>query len=121
MKYDDGVTAWLHERHHPLDSELRLVRDIILGSDERVFESIKWKTPTFSFEGNIASFNPAKSFISLLFQSGAQIPGNHPLLVGDGRLARTVRFADTEDILANRANLESIVRAWCRWKETAAA
>jgi hypothetical protein len=30
-----------------------------LPTDGRVTESIKWKTPTFAYEGNIASFNPS--------------------------------------------------------------
>jgi hypothetical protein len=39
------------------------------------------------FNGNIASFNPAKNFVSLLFHRGAEIPGDHPRLEGDGNLA----------------------------------
>lgn len=62
---------------------------------------IKWKTPTFSYQGNIFSFNPAKNLISLLFHRGAEIPGNHPRLDGEGKLARTMRFADLDDVRAN--------------------
>jgi hypothetical protein len=79
-------------------------------------ESIKWKTPTFAFKGNIASFNPSKRLISILFHRGAEIPGDHPRLEGDGRLARTMRFSDLEDVEAGRAELEAVIRAWCDWK-----
>ncbi|MGH3668778.1 MAG: hypothetical protein ACRDU7_10830, partial [Acidimicrobiia bacterium] len=47
-----------------------------------------WSTPTYSYLGNIFSFNPAKKFVSLLFHTGAQIPGDHPALEGDTETAR---------------------------------
>ncbi|MGH2656755.1 MAG: hypothetical protein ACRDIZ_08695 [Actinomycetota bacterium] len=34
------------------------VRRIILGADRRITETIKWKSPTFVFQGNIASIDP---------------------------------------------------------------
>jgi hypothetical protein len=113
MTRNQEVDRWLDERQHPLDAMLRRTREIILGADERVTESIKWRTPTFEFKGNIASFNPSKRFVSLLFHRGAEIPGDHPRLEGDGRLARTMRFADPGELEAGRAELEAVIRAWC--------
>jgi hypothetical protein len=86
------------------------------GADGRVTESIKWKTPTFAYQGNIASFNPSKHLLSIMFHRGAEIPGEHPRLEGDGRLVRTMRFADLAELEAGRADLEAAVRAWCDWK-----
>jgi hypothetical protein len=116
MNRNPEVDQWLDEADHPLDAALRRAREIILGADERVTESIKWKTPTFAYKGNIASFNPSKHLISILFHRGAEIPGEHPRLEGEGRLARTMRFADLEDLEAGRADLEGAIRAWCDWK-----
>ena len=39
-----------------------------------------------------------------------------PRLEGDGRLVRTMRFADLDQVEAGRADLEAAVRAWCDWK-----
>lgn len=117
MNRNPDVDAWFDAANHPLDALMRRTRDIILGADARVTESIKWKTPTFSYKGNIASFNPAKRAVSLLFHRGAEIPGEHPRLVGDGKLARTMRFADRDDLEAGRAELEAAVRAWCDAKD----
>jgi hypothetical protein len=116
MNRNPDVDRWLDEAGHPLDATLRRAREIILGADGRVSESIKWKTPTFAFKGNIASFNPSKHFVSLLFHRGAEIPGDHPRLEGDGRLARTMRFADADELEAGRPELEAVIRAWCDWK-----
>jgi hypothetical protein len=110
------VDQWLDQTRHPLDATMRRAREIILGADERVTESIKWKTPTFSFKGNIASFNPSKNFLSIMFHRGSEIPGEHPRLEGDGKLVRTMRFADLGDLEAGRADLEAAIRSWCAWK-----
>ena len=95
---------------------MRRARDIILGADDRVTESIKWKTPTFAYRGNIASFNPSKHLLSIMFHRGAEIPGDHPRLEGDGKLVRTMRFTGPGELEATKADLEAAVRAWCDWK-----
>jgi hypothetical protein len=48
-----------------------------------------------------------------MFHRGAEIPGEHPRLEGDGKLVRTMRFAGPEELEAARADLEAVVRAWC--------
>jgi hypothetical protein len=116
MTRNPEVDRWLDEADHPLDATLRRARDIILGADDRVTESIKWKTPTFSYKGNIASFNPSKNLVSLMFHRGSEIPDDHPRLEGDGKLVRTMRFADRDDLEAGRADLEAVIRAWCASK-----
>jgi hypothetical protein len=110
------VDRWFEEASHPLDRAMRRAREIILGADERVTESVKWKTPTFSYKGNIASFNPSKNVVSIMFHRGSEIPGDHPRLEGEGKLVRTMRFADVDDVETGRADLEAAIRAWCAWK-----
>jgi hypothetical protein len=51
-----------------------------------------------------------------MFHRGAGIPGDHPRLEGDGRLVRTMRFADLEQLEAGSADLEAVIRARCNWK-----
>ena len=96
MNRNPDVDLWLDQADRPLEATMRRARDIILGADGRVTESIKWKTPTFAYRGNIASFNPSKRLLSIMFHRGSEIPGDHPRLEGDGRLVRTMRFADRD-------------------------
>jgi hypothetical protein len=111
-----AVDQWLDAADGPVAEMMRRARDIILGADSRVTESIKWKTPTFAYQGNIASFNPSKHLLSIMFHRGAEIPGTHPRLEGDGKLVRTMRFADLDQLEAGRTELEAVIRAWCDWK-----
>ena len=71
------VDAWFADLTHPLEEVMQLVRDTVLLAEPRVAECIKWKSPTFVYEGNIASINPrARRFVQLMFHRGADIPGD---------------------------------------------
>ena len=111
------VDEWFAKKSHPQDAAMNAVRRVILGADQRIEETIKWSTPTFMYKGNIASFNPAKKFVSLLFHRGAEIPGNYPGLEGEGDVARVMRFVDEADVLAGQLELEAVIHAWCAWKD----
>lgn len=88
-------------------------REIIL-EDDRISETIKWKSPTFVYKGNMASFNPrTKAHVSLMFHTGASIPGTHPRLEGGGETARYMKFTDLADVESAAGDLRTIVAAWC--------
>lgn len=113
MPSNPDVGAWFDDYDHPMREAMLRVREIILA-DERITETIKWKSPTFMYEGNMASFNPrTKAHVSLMFHTGASIPGEHPRLEGDGETARYMKFADLEDVESARADIEAVVDAWC--------
>lgn len=118
MHVKPEVDAWFAARDDPIRDARQRVCEVILGADDRVTESIKWKTPTFQYRRNIASFNPSKRFVSLLFHRGAEIPSSHPRLEGEGKLARTMRFVDLDDVDVGCGDLEEVTRAWCDWKDT---
>jgi hypothetical protein len=121
MNRNPDVDQWFEQAGHPLEATMRRARDIILGADGRVTESINWKTPTFAYLGNIASFNPSRHLLSIMFHRGAEIPGDHPRLEGHGKLVRTMRFTGPDELEAGKADLEAAVRAWCDWKAASSA
>jgi hypothetical protein len=117
MATNPEVDAYFAQLSHPQKETMQKVREAILATDERVEESIKWKSPTFSYKRNIASINPqAKQYVSLMFHRGADIPGDFPSLSGSGEVARYMRFADTEDVATLTPELQSVVRAWIALK-----
>ena len=113
MPTSPEVDARFNEYEHPQKEAMLLVREIIL-SDPRMTETIKWKSPTFMYQGNMASFNPrTKSHVSVMFHTGASIPGDHPRLEGGGDTARYLKFADLDDVESAVSDVESVVAAWC--------
>jgi hypothetical protein len=114
MNEDPDVRTWLERLDHPRKDVILAVRAVILDADARLTETIKWQSPTFVYRGNLASIDPkSKRHVSVLFHRGAEIPGKHPLLEGDGKLARYARFADLASVEQARSGLAEIVRAWC--------
>lgn len=55
MNRSAEVETWFAVLEHPLKDAMIREREIILATDERLEESIKWKSPAFSFQGNMAS------------------------------------------------------------------
>lgn len=119
MNTNAEVDTFLKDKNHPLTIEIQRVREIILESDSKITEAIKWKSPTFIYKGNIASFfMNAKKFVSLMFHKGALIKDTHGLLEGDGKEARVARFIDLEDIEEKKEALMSIIAEWIRLQDS---
>jgi hypothetical protein len=98
MNTNPEVDAWFAEYEHPVKDAMLAVRRIVL-SDGRMSETIKWQSPTFMYKGNLASFNPrTKAHVSLMFHTGAAIPGDHPRLIGGGETARYMTFGNLADV-----------------------
>ena len=115
MAERNPVDTWLAATDHPLVEVIEAVRTVVLDADARVGECIKWKSPTFTFNGNIASINPnTKKKVSLMFHRGAQIPGDHPHLVGGGKTVRYMYFETLADVKARHKELRSVIAAWCQ-------
>ena len=61
----------------------------------------------------MASFNPrTKAHVSLMFHTGASIPGHHPRLEGGGETARYMKFADLAEVDEAADELSAVVAAW---------
>ena len=120
MNENPEVESWLADLEHPLKDIILAVRTVFLEADDRITEAIKWKSPTFMYEGNLASIDPkARKHVAVLFHRGAEIPGEHPILEGEGKLARYARFPEMESVEGRRDELAAVVRAWCDDKEMA--
>jgi hypothetical protein len=118
MPRQPEVDAWFERYDNPMKDVVQRVREIVLDADPRVDECIKWQAPTFTYKGNIASFYPkSRQHASLMFHLGAKIPGTHPRLQGSGDTSRVMKVADLADAETARTELESIVRAWCDWRD----
>ena len=117
MNENPEVSSWLAQLEHPLKDVILAVRAVFLEADDRITETIKWKSPTFMYEGNLASIDTkAKKHVAVLFHRGAEIPGDHQRLEGEGSTARTMRFADLDEVNAGADDLQAVIRAWIEMK-----
>jgi hypothetical protein len=113
MNVNPEVDEWFADYEHRARDAMLRVRQIIL-EDDRMTEAIKWKSPTFMYGGNMASFNPrTKAHVSLMFHTGASIPGEHPRLEGGGETARYMKFADLAAVESAADEIRAVVASWC--------
>jgi uncharacterized protein YdhG (YjbR/CyaY superfamily) len=111
------VDLWFARYDNPMKEVVQRIRDIVLAADKRIEECIKWQAPTFTYQGNLASFFPkSKQHASLMFHVGAQIPGKHPRLEGSGSTSRVMKIGSVAEANAARKDIERIVQAWCQWR-----
>jgi hypothetical protein len=111
--HNPDVDTWFDSYDNPQRELVQAVRDVVLATDERVTEAIKWQAPTFMFNGNIASFYPkSKAHVSLMFHVGASLPDPAGLLEGTGETSRVAKFADHDDLVGKTPALQGLVAAW---------
>lgn len=112
MKTDPAAEKWFTGK--PAEPTLRRVREVILSADRRMQEGTKYGTVMFFCGGDFAScVQHNKKTVSLMFNRGGIIPGNYPHMEGEGRAVRFMRFANAADVNVRKAELSSIVVAWC--------
>lgn len=120
MPRSKEVDAWFESYENPMKPVVERVRALVLSADARIEECIKWQAPTFTYRGNLASFFPkSKQHASLMFHTGALIPGKHPRLVGTGDTSRVLKVATLAEANAAKRDIERVVKAWCDWRESA--
>lgn len=93
MNKNPEVDAFMEKLDHPFIAEMQAIREIVLRTDVKMTETIKWDGPTFMYKGNLATLTPrTKKFVNLFFQTGAVISNPDSLLEGDAQEVRVARF-----------------------------
>ncbi len=59
----------------------------------------------------------ARKHVSLMFHKGALIDDPTGLLEGDGKEARTAKFANMEDVEGKREALQLVTRLWIEMQD----
>lgn len=107
---------------NPMRDVVQRVRQILLSSDDRLDECVKWQTPTFIYKGYLASFYPKSlSVATVMFHAGRRIPGAFPHLEPAGHDGLVMRIVSTSEAEERRDELASIVAAWIALRDGADA
>lgn len=119
----NSVDAFLEAIDHPSKPEIVALRAIILGVDDRIGESVKWKAPSFYTTEHFATFNlRAKEGVQVVLHLGAtprpdatvraSVTDPSKLLVWKSADRATVTFRDLSDVKTKRKAFADVVRQW---------
>ena len=118
----EQVAAFLENLEHPLKPEIEGVRKIILNTDSRLTEHIKWNAPSFCFNGDDRiTFNMhAKDFFRLIFHCGVKKTSIKEQLFQDesGLLTwaapdrATATFKNMADVKSKEDQLKKVIQRW---------
>jgi hypothetical protein len=112
------VDAFMDALEHPFKAEVQAVREIILGVDANITEQIKWKAPSFSYKGYMATFNLwATQHVHLIFHNGAILKNESGLLEGNYPDRRMLYFTSMDDVNLKKAALEGMIKDWIVLKD----
>jgi hypothetical protein len=119
--YNDSahVNQFMSQFEHPFKVEIEAIREIILKTDNRITEGIKWNAPNFYFKGDMAVFTPhIRDHVLMVFPNGILIGDDSGLLEGDYPDRRMARFYSMEDVNTKKESLEKVIRRWIEEKDT---
>ncbi len=106
------VDAFMDKLDHPLKEDVQAVRNIIKGVNKNITEEIKWKAPSFSYNGQyLVTFNlRTDEHIHLVFHNPMIAKVKSKLLEGVYKDRRMAYFADMKDIKAKKTTLEKALK-----------
>ncbi|MHA3787132.1 DUF1801 domain-containing protein [Flavobacterium hauense] len=122
----EQVTQFIQESKHPLADVMQALRELILETDTEISEHIKWNSPAFYYNADMADFD-AKEYkrdmmvynirkedsILLIFPTGSVIKDAVRILEGnyaDGR--RMVAIKSMNDLNTKKEALQVIIKDW---------
>jgi len=106
------VDEFMEGLDHPFKAEVQTVRDIIKNVNKDIAEEIKWKAPSFSYNGEyLVTFNLwEREHIHLVFHNPEISKVKSKLLEGDYDHRRMAHFSDKDDINAKKPALEKVLK-----------
>jgi len=123
----EQVTQHIRELEPGLAEIVEALRKIILGTDHKIGERIKWNNPSFYYTGEMKPFDPKeyqreiivfnlfKGRILLVFPSGAKLNDTSGFLEGDYKDGRRIHiFKDMADVISKKAALQSVIAKWLK-------
>lgn len=120
----EAVERYLKALAHPLKREVETLRKIILESDSRIAEGIKWNAPSFYCGEWFATFDlRSNDWVQIVFHRGAKVKASKDghyvddpagILKWLSNDRCVARFVSAADVSAKRDALTGIVADWVR-------
>jgi uncharacterized protein YdhG (YjbR/CyaY superfamily) len=108
----DDADGYMSKLKHPLKAEMEAVRKIIKGANKKIGERIKWKAPSYHYNGqDMVTFNAwADKNVHLVFHHPAIVKIKSDLLEGDYKDRRMVYFNSMKEVSAGKKELQRIMK-----------
>lgn len=116
------VDRFMQTLDHTRKEEIERVRRIILDADERITEQIKWKAPSFCFQGDdrVTLRLQPQNRLQLIFHRGAKVKDSTNFVFDDstGLLQwitpdrASITFRSLQEIAEREAALKKVVAQW---------
>jgi len=117
------VTKFLDEQDHPYRNEIEQLRLIILGTNNKLTENIKWNGPNYSFasEDRITMRIQPPRQVQLIFHRGAKVKEqpkdklireDFGILTWKGNDRAIATFKNMQEIENSKTILTKIVTEW---------
>jgi uncharacterized protein YdhG (YjbR/CyaY superfamily) len=102
------VDEFMNTLEHPLKVEVNMLREIIKSVNKDITEQIKWKAPSFSYQGQyLVTFNlRPMEHIHLVFHNPLISKVQSPLLEGNYKDRRMAYFTGRDDIREKKLILQ---------------
>ena len=120
----EQVADFISSLEHPLMEEIEMVRHIILSTNDKITEQIKWNAPSFCYEGeDRITFNlHGKDYFRLIFHCGSKVKDrrtNEPLIADPNGILEwkaadraIMTFTNKENMKANEEKLREVITRW---------
>jgi len=123
---EEQITEFITTSTHPLKDLIQALREFILEISPEISGHIKWNSPAFYYNGEMADFDPKEykrdiavlhvrkpGEILLVFPTGAIVKKDPGILEGkytDGR--RMVTIKSMEDLNSKKDPLKTVITDW---------
>ena len=113
MSNKKKVDEFIAKLEHPLKAELEAVRTIIVNSNPKIEEDVKWGGPSFFYKEEFATFNPRiKNYIALIVHKGELLHMKSDFLENATKGKVYAKFYSMDQVTANKELLEEMVNKW---------
>ena len=122
----EDVEAFLAALDHPFKPEILALRQITLGADPSIAESIKWNAPSFHTSEHFATFQlRAKEGAQIILHLGAKmrdtsvsgiaIADPQALLAWLAKDRASATFRNLQDVETKHSAFSDIIRQWIKY------
>jgi hypothetical protein len=108
MPRSKNVDSWISEHDPVIRRICHALRDLILTTEPRLKESIKWSNPVYEKTGRVIYLSAKDSYVSLGFFNGAALTDPEGEIEGSVKSMRHLKVRELEDV--DEAALVSWIR-----------